>query len=165
MPIGAADAIAVAADRRYLTSGMDLSDGVIEFLYTIQRRSGLGCVIDYSALPASEPCKRNLSLLAEILNPQAMSALRRDPNLIAFEPGYDSALRHAFTIPSGFVDDAKTVFKAHGSELHVIGETTREPGVRLRRGGSNTEIPAFWDDKLRHESVLQAWNSFLEEML
>lgn len=164
MPIGAADAVAAAAQRGYLTSGMDLSDGLVEFLYTIKRRSNLGCVIDCAALPVSRATRQNLHLLAGIIDAEAMSVLRRDPNLIALEAGYDSALRHAFTLAPSDVAEATEIFKSRDAELHIIGETTRDTKVRVRREGLDTEIPEFWDDKLRQENILDAWNAFLKEL-
>lgn len=164
MPIGAVDAIAAAAERGYLTSGMDLSDGLVEFLYTIKKRSNLGCIINSDALPVSEASRNNLHLLTAILDADAMKILQREPNLIALEAGYDSALRHAFTVSRSSVADAQKLFRAYGAELHVIGETTRETTVRLQIGGSEAQIPEFWDDKLRQGSVLDAWNDFLKAL-
>ena len=164
MPVGAAGAIAAAAERGYLTSGMDLSDGLVEFLYTVKRRSSLGCVIDAEALPVSEATRQNIHLLADVLDPDAMSVLRREPNVIALEAGYDSALRHAFTVSPSCVAHAQEIFRAHGAELHVIGETTRDTTTRLRSQGSEVEIPEFWDDKLRQGSVLDAWSDFLKAL-
>lgn len=161
MPIGAAAGVAAAAERGWLTSGMDLSDGLIEFLYTIKRRSGFGCVIDLDSLPVSEASRRNIPLLAEILDRKSAEVIRGNPALVALEPGYDSALRHAFTVVPSAVAAAQELFAANGAELHVIGEVVREPTVLLRREGSRTEIPEFWDDKLRQESTLTDWASFL----
>jgi thiamine-monophosphate kinase len=161
MPIGAAAAVAAVADKGWFTSGMDLSDGLIEFLYTVQQRSSLGCVIDCAALPVSMAVQRNMPLLADI-GKGLMDVLHGTPELIALEPGYDSPLRHAFTVSPAAVGAAQDVFLAHGASLHVIGEVTQESAVLLRRENSCTEIPAFWDDQLRQESPLTAWATFLQ---
>ncbi len=163
MPMGAADAIAAVAEKGWFTSGMDLSDGLVEFLYTVLRRSNLGCVVDHAALPVSDLTMRNLPLLAEI--DKGVAEILHDwPGLIAFDPGYDSPLRHAFTISPGAVKNAQDTFAAHGASLHVIGEVTAEQSVRLSRGTRTTEIPEFWDDQFREQSTLAAWIDFLKAL-
>lgn len=162
MPIGAATAVAEAAEHGWLTSGMDLSDGLVEFLITIAQRNDLGCVIDCDKLPLSAATRRNLPLLAGLIDPEAMAVLSRLPALATLEPGYDSALRHAFTVPRAAIGDAQRVFSAHGAVLHVIGEVTADGPVLLRHEDACTEIPEFWDDKLRQESTLSAWADFLK---
>jgi thiamine monophosphate kinase len=162
MPVGAAAAIAEVAEHGWFTSGMDLSDGLVEFLYTIRQRNDLGCIIDYDLLPVSQTSKENLPLLMKIIDTQVTAVLIRDPALIALEPGYDSPLRHAFTLHSDTVEQARKIFALHDAELRVIGRVTHEPTVLLRREKTQTEIPEFWDDKLRQESILAAWSSFLK---
>lgn len=161
MPMGAAGPIAAVAENSWFTSGMDLSDGLVEFLYTIAQRSHLGCVIDYMALPVSDVTKRNIPLLSKI--DQRMASVLHDwPSLIALEPGYDSPLRHAFTISPSAVDNAQNIFAEHGANLHVIGEVISDPSVLLLRENSSTIIPKFWDDQLRERSTLNVWIDFLE---
>jgi thiamine-monophosphate kinase len=161
MPVGAAAAVAAVARRGWLTSGMDLSDGLVEFLYTIRRRSGLGCVIDGNRLPVSQAARRNVPLLEQILDPASAAVLRCDPALVALEPGYDSALRHAFTVTPSALMAAQEIFAVNDAELHPIGEVTSSQSVLLRRADTCVEIPEFWDDKLRQDSVLADWASFL----
>lgn len=162
MPVGAAAAIAAVAERGLFTSGMDLSDGLVEFLYTIVGRSGAGCVIDVSSLPVSSATRRNLPLLRSIL-PGSADVLERHPELIAFDPGYDSPLRHAFTAPAGQVAEATRICAEHGTPLHVIGHVVAEPRVLADFGdGKRAEVPAFWDDQFRQEDKLSAWSTFLQ---
>ena len=162
MPVGAAAAIAAAAERGLFTSGMDLSDGLIEFLYTIVSRSGAGCVIDLLSLPVSPTTRRNLPILLSIL-PDSADVLKRHPELIAFDLGYDSPLRHAFTTPAGQVAEAARIFADHGASLHVIGRVVGQSRVLADFGdGRRAEIPAFWDDQYRQEDKLTAWSTFLQ---
>lgn len=162
MPIGAAAAIAAVADRGLFTSGMDLSDGLVEFLYTIAARSGAGCVIDLQSLPVSPTTRRNLPLLLSLL-PDSADVLERYPELIAFDPGYDSPLRHAFTTPVGYVAEATRICAENGATLHVIGHVVAEPRVLADCGdGKRVEIPGFWDDQFRQEDKLIAWSTFLQ---
>jgi thiamine-monophosphate kinase len=160
MPVGAAAPIAAAAANAWLTSGMDLSDGIVEFLYTVARRSGLGCVVDAEALPVGPVARRHVHLFPQI-EPVVAKVLEARPELLALDPGYDSPLRHAFTIPERHVAAAVELFAAHGANLYVVGYVTAEPGVRLRTGDREREIPPFWDDQLRRESLLTAWAEFL----
>lgn len=167
MPVGAAAAIAEAADESLFTSGMDLSDGLVEFLHNVRARSGLGCVIDYTALPVAGAALDNLASLASIGTPEAAEAagvLAKSPRLIALEPGYDSPLLHAFTLPAGSVGRAREIFRGHGGALHIIGEVVEEQAVTLRRGGGTAEIPPFWDDQLRVGSTFAEWAGFLRTL-
>lgn len=162
MPVGAAAAIANVAERGWFTSGMDLSDGLVEFLYSIVHHSKLGCEVDAEALPLSFAARRNLSLFG-LIEPRAAKALRRVPELITLEPGYDSPLRHAFTIRPDALSPAQEIFRYYGDSLYDIGQVTGESKVILRVAETCSEIPPFWDDQLRQESTLGAWVKFLEE--
>ncbi|MDQ3760243.1 MAG: hypothetical protein M3460_00645 [Actinomycetota bacterium] len=134
----------------------------MDFLYSIARHNDLGCELDVQALPVPLAARRNLSLFASI-EPRAAKVLHRIPELIALEPGYDSPLRHAFTIRPEMLSLAQEVFQEHGDNLYDIGQVTSEPAVVLRDAESRSEIPPFWDDQLRQESTLGAWVKFLEE--
>jgi thiamine-monophosphate kinase len=161
MPIGAAAAISAVAEAGWFTSGMDLSDGLVEYLYSVLSLSGLGCVIDAAALPISATTRRTMPLL-EHLVPEAAEVLRRHPEAIAFDPGYDSPMLHAFTVSPDHLPGAREIFHGQGARLHVVGEVTEEKIVSLQRGTDRVAIPPFWDDQLRQESLLTAWAEFLE---
>ncbi len=160
MPVGAASAVAATAEAGLFTSGMDLSDGLVEYLHTLVSRSGVGCVIDASALPVSRATIRNLPLLWPVM-PGSADILRRQPRLIAFDPGYDSPLLHGFTVRGEAVAEAKRMFREHGAELYEIGKVVREPVVLLADGERRIEVPQFWDDQLRQEETMAAWAKFL----
>lgn len=161
LPVGSAAAIAAVADQGLFSSGMDLSDGLIEYFYTLVDRSGMGCLIDLAELPVSRVTRRNLRRLLPVL-PDAVDVLERYPELIAFEPGYDSPLRHGFTVPANEVTTAERICLQNGCALRVIGRVTAEPAVLLDYGdGRQDEIPRFWDDQLRQEDTAAAWTRFL----
>lgn len=160
MPVGEAEAIAAVADRGLFSSGMDLSDGLVEFLYTIADRSGAGCVIDLNDLPVSDVTRRNLPLLLPLLS-QSADVLDRHPELIALDPGYDSPLRHGFTVSADQVAEAAKICARHGSALHVVGRVTADPGVIADLGDRRVDVPGFWDDQFRQEDRLTAWTTFL----
>ncbi|MGZ3431521.1 MAG: AIR synthase-related protein, partial [Isosphaeraceae bacterium] len=160
MPIGAAAAIAAVAEAGWFTSGMDLSDGLVEFLYSVLSLTGHGCVIDAAALPISATTRRTMPLLVHVV-PEAAEVLRRHSEAIAFDPGYDSPMLHAFTVRPDHLLAAREIFHGQGASLHVIGEVTEEKIVSLQRGPDHVVIPPFWDDQLRQESLLTAWVKFL----
>jgi thiamine-monophosphate kinase len=160
MPVGAASAVAAVAEAGWFTSGMDLSDGLVEYLYSVMSRSGRGCVIDETALPISATTRRTMQLLEHVV-PEAAEVLRWHPEAIAFDPGYDSPMLHAFTMSPDHVHPAQEIFRGHNATLHAIGEVTEEKIVVLQRGQDRVAIPPFWDDQLRQESTLAAWAKFL----
>jgi thiamine monophosphate kinase len=160
MPIGAADAISAVAEAAWFTSGMDLSDGLVEYLYSVLSLSGLGCIIDAAALPISATTRRTMSLLDHVV-PGVAEVLHKHPEVIAFDPGYDSPMLHAFTVSPDHLPGAQEIFHGQGARLHVIGEVTEEKIVALQRGRDRVAIPPFWDDQLRQESLLTAWLNFL----
>lgn len=162
MPVGSAAAIADVAERGWFTSGMDLSDGLVEFLYSIARHNDLGCEVDAQTLPVPLAARRNLSLF-ESIEPRAAKVLHRTPELIALEPGYDSPLRHAFTIRPEVLSLAQEIFQKHGDILYDIGQVTSGFAVVLRDAKARSAIPPFWDDQFRQGSKLGAWVKFLEE--
>ena len=139
---------------------MDLSDGLVEFLYTIVGRSGAGCVIDVSSLPVSSATRRNLPLLRSL--PGSAYVLERHPELIAFDPGY-AAPASCLHRAAGQVAEATRICAEHGTPLHVIGHVVAEPRVLADFGdGKRAEVPAFWDDQFRQEDKLSAWSTFLQ---
>jgi thiamine-monophosphate kinase len=160
MPVGAASAVAATAEKGLLTSGMDLSDGLVEYLYTLVSRGSVGCVIDASALPVSAATIRNLPLLCSVM-PDSADVLRRQPRLIAFDPGYDSPLLHGFTVRPEALPAAQQMFRDHGAELHDIGEVISDPVVLLADASRQIEVPPFWDDQFREEETMAAWAKFL----
>jgi thiamine-monophosphate kinase len=162
MPVGAAGAIAAVADRGLFTSGMDLSDGLVEFLYTIVGRSDCGCMIDAKSLPVSGTTRTNLKLLLPVL-PDEPGVLEQYPELMAFEPGFDSPLRHGFTVAAQDAAEAASICAAYGAALCVIGRVTEQQRVLVDLGdGRTAEIPPFWDDQFRLQDRLTAWTGFLK---
>ncbi|MEU6776583.1 AIR synthase related protein [Streptomyces sp. NPDC046759] len=162
MPVGAASAVTAVAERGQFTSGMDLSDGLVEFLYTVGTRNDAGCTISADKLPVSLAVRRNSALLGRV-DPD-LKQLGAYPFLLALDPGYDSPMRHAFTVRPGHVAQAQAEFAAHGAELHVIGEVTATPGIRLRTERAVFDIPPFWDDNLRQNTALSAWAQFIKDL-
>lgn len=159
MPVAAHEAIARAAEEQCLSSGMDLSDGLVDFLYTVADRNDCGVVIESGRLPVSDATVSSLPHVARALGTPAV--LLKHPELVALDPGYDSPLVHGFTVPAERWDAAERVFREAGSPLYRVGTVSRGRGVRLQVGGRQVEVPAFWDDQCRSGGTLAAWVDFL----
>jgi len=162
MPVAASEPIAQAAEACCFTSGMDLSDGLVEFLHTICDRNQVGVVVEAGQLPVTPETKAGLLLVQEL--GQAPVALHKHPELVALEPGYDSPLVHAFTVRPERLEAARGIFEQSGTKLHTIGKVVDELGPRLLIDGQAVSIPAFWDDQCRMESTLHAWFDFLRNL-
>lgn len=145
-------AVAAAADElpRAITSGMDLSDGLVEFLYTIEEASGCGAIAEERLIPVN-------ATLAE-----CAAALEVHPPLLAIEYGYDMPRAHGYTVDPARWDDLVKLFDAYGARLHPVGTVTEQPGVVWRSaGGGTTELPKIWDDKCHRQSVIDRWTEFV----
>ena len=159
MPVAAHRPIVAAAECGCFTSGMDLSDGLGDFLYTIADRNKLGVELEANWLPVSQTTVACLPLIAETTN--APSVLLNHPAVVTLEAGYDSPLVHGFTVPTEQWDTAESIFRKAGSELYRIGRVVEEPGVRLRVSEREVHVPPFWDDQCRSGDLTGAWIDFL----
>ncbi|MCP4654909.1 MAG: hypothetical protein GY856_05765 [bacterium] len=162
MPVAAHGPIARSAEERCLSSGMDLSDGLVEFLHTIAGRNACGVVIEVERLPVSDATIACLPLLAEVTS--APSILVNHPGTAALEPGWDSPLVHGFTVPPDRWEIAERLFTEAGCVLYRIGTVVEAPGVRLRIGEREINVPEFWDDQCRDGGLVVAWVDFLSAM-
>lgn len=124
------------ADSAAFSSGMDLSDGVLEFCHTIAGRNGLGVEVIEHGL-GSHPL---VSVTAELLGVR--------PAMMAMDPGYDFPYSHGYTVPEHRLAEVSAMFAEHGQPMTVVGRVTDEPGVRLRRlDDTAVELPMFWSDQ------------------
>ncbi len=161
LPIVHMEAIASIADNGIWSSGMDLSDGLVEFVHTIvDRNDGLGCTVFLHALPVSEAVRRNAHLFTHLSTAvgEAVTAL---PQLIGLEAGYDSPLCHAFTLCPTDFEHARKAMRASGGDLFAIGEVTDTGNAVLDTSRGTTILPRFWDDQLRNGSTFDAWSEFV----
>ena len=162
MPVAAHRAIAAAAEQGCLSSGMDLSDGLVEFLMTIAERSGRGVTVDAERLPVSPETVITLPVITQLTGaPRLLTDL---PAMACLEAGYDSPMVHGFTVPDDRWDLAASIFQQAQSPLYQIGWVTDAPGVRLRVGGREAEIPPFWDDQCRRSTLTEDWVAFLRTL-
>ncbi len=137
-----------------ITSGMDLTDGPIEFFYNILERDGLGARVEEESIPVS-PLQLECAKLLEV-----------PPTLLSLDPGYDTPRVHGYTINPQHWDRIQRTFRRYGTAIHRIGEVTeRAEVVWLSSEGDEKRIPRFWADQLSSVSVIDRWFGFVEEML
>jgi thiamine-monophosphate kinase len=114
---------------RAATACMDLSDGLADGLRQLAQAGGVGLQIDAGALP---------------IDPGARAwfeAQGQDPVREAVAGGDDYEL--LFTVGAKLQGRLRHVARLVGGlPLTPIGVVTREPGILLRRGGRDEELPA-----------------------
>jgi thiamine-monophosphate kinase len=129
-----------------ITSGMDLSDGLAEFLYTIAETGALGVEIEEGRFPASQllqECARALGVPAAALG---------------IEYGYDMPRGHGYTVDPRSWDAVERVFREHGAGLHRLGQVTSGPDVVLvAPSGATRPVPRLWDDKCMASDMIPRW--------
>lgn len=131
-----------------LTSGMDLTDGVLEFLYTIRERGGFGVRVDAGALPATP----TLAECSRLLGVPVAS--------LAFEYGFDTPRIHGYTVDCDAWGPVSAVFERHGTPLHRIGEVTRGPEILWQPAvGSAVELPPVWYDQYACGDLAGRWRT------
>jgi thiamine-monophosphate kinase len=137
--------LAAAAIPGAITSGMDLTDGVAEFLHTIAERNDVGVRLKEEQIPGHH-------ILSE-----AASLLEVSPLHLALDPGYDTPRVHGYTVQPSLWDDAATAFARNGATLFPIGEVTRDAKVLIEGRGGFQEVPKFVDDQFEKGSVTERW--------
>lgn len=136
-----------------ITSGMDLTDGLIEFLYTIAERNQVAVRLTYSDLPKSD----ELCAYARLLGIR--------PEALLFEPGYDTPRIHGYTLKRNQLKAAQQIFQDEGAELLVIGQVKQGSGVHLEfDGGLTSEIPWFCDDQFTRADVVERWTDLQKRL-
>ncbi|MCL1935457.1 MAG: AIR synthase related protein [Defluviitaleaceae bacterium] len=136
-----------------ITSGMDLTDGLIEFLYTVSENNNLRVEVDYKELPVSD----FLKILSEVLG--------FDAKLMCFSPGYDTPLSHGWTIDKNHIEDVKYIFKKHGGELNIYGRVLEGQGVKLiNKDNRIKDIPLFYDDQFNSENLIEDFKNIIRNL-
>jgi len=154
MPLAPIKAILAAVKTDGITSGMDLSDGVIEFLYTILERNRLGTRIYEDWIWITPEMEE---VANKVLNMRA--------GLLALEPGYDTPLAHAYTVNPDAWEDVNSAFENNNAKLYKIGVVTKEPQIVLETVYKRTvPIPAFWDDQFGKHNVIARWEDTIRPL-
>ena len=111
---------------------MDLSDGLGDAVRRIAAASGVGVQVDAEALP---------------IHPEARAWFERaglDPVAASLAGGDDYEL--AFTSPPAFRGRLRHVRRRIGDlPITPIGIVTKEPGLRIRRGGKDEPLPPGYE--------------------
>jgi len=136
-----------------LTSGMDLTDGLAEFVYTIQETTGLGVRVDADELPVSPTLEACAHLLGT------------PPSLLALEYGYDTPRIHGYTIDPARWAAVQEIFAGHGDPLYRIGEVTTDPAVCWHsKEHGTTGIPRLWHDQFQDGDIVQHWRDSVAQL-
>lgn len=154
LPLAPHRAIVEAAQRvpGAITSGMDLSDGLAEFLYTISERSRCGVVLDEDQIPRSP------------LLDECASLLGVPAPLLAIEYGFDMPRAHGYTVAPERWDAVAEVFEQHGARLWRVGEVVEGRGASWRSSsGRLSPFPWICDDKCQRVDVVDGWFRMVEE--
>jgi len=153
MPEAPIKAILEAVNAGGITSGMDLSDGLIEFLYTVKERNQLGCTV----------CEEWIAVTQE-MDEVAKKILGIRPGLLALEAGYDTPLGHAYTVAPKKWAELSSIFEKNHSRLYKIGVVAKKPEILLKTTEGNTvTIPPFWDDQFNKENVVERWLNLIKQ--
>lgn len=153
MPLAPHKAIVDSAHLlpRALTSGMDLTDGMMEFLYTITESSGLGARVEERFFGGSP----TLHVCAELLKVPTAA--------MAFEFGYDTPRAHGFTVDPARWDQVQSIFTRWGAKLHRIGDVVAEPVISWQPVTGRAEsLPRMWDDQYRRNDCIRRWYELAE---
>jgi thiamine-monophosphate kinase len=151
-PLAPISSMAAAFEIGGITSGMDLSDGLIEFLYTIRERSGLGVRLREEWIPST----------GEMGEASRLLGVR--PALLALEAGFDTPLVHGWTVNPQKWPAIERAFLERGQKIFRLGETTAENEICLSTSSGLRAIPPFWDDQFRQENRIERWREAVREL-
>ncbi len=150
MPLGPAEAVreTVRMLPGEITSGMDLTDGLIEFLDTIRVRNGLGAVIDARSVPVPPALAECAALLGV------------PPQVLCLEYGFDTPRMHGYTVRAASWEKVSEIFARCGWPLYRIGEVTVEPRLSWRSlDGTVLDLPRLWWDPYGEADIVGRWTS------
>jgi thiamine-monophosphate kinase len=139
-----------------LTSGMDLSDGLYEFL-AILAESSLGVVVDGSAFDADSPARSLLREAAKLLDVPAEAFL--------FEFGFDMPRAFGFTVAAFRFSEVSDIFTANGWQLLPVGTVSAGKTLNWRITTGLAEVPELWDDKCLVASNQDRWFTMIDRIL
>lgn len=126
--------------------GMDLTDGLSDFITNQVSISGCGVKINFSE---------------NIISPVALEAskiLGIRPINFFFEGGYDSPRIHAYTLREEDFDKASKIFKESGAELIIIGELKRKKNITIFDDGKEVVMKLLRNEhKSLDEQFISDW--------
>lgn len=140
-------------ENNFVTSGMDLTDGLIEFLYTVSERNLLGVEINFDDLCPN----KDIKTVGEFLN--------IDPRYFMFDPGYDTPVVHGWTVSENSLESVLEIFHKYNAPYTLIGKVTDTRKIMLKKADKTIEIPKFWDDQLDKTNILLRWEKLIKSLL
>jgi thiamine monophosphate kinase len=127
-----------------VTSGMDLTDGLVEFAHEIADQTGHGVWLE---------CPGEVSpwilLAADHLGVSAWSLM--------LEPGYDTPHAHGWTVRSTAVDAVIDILVRHGVPHVLVGSVVDTQGVNIGVDGRPVLAPRYWDDVFDGRGSEEKW--------
>lgn len=152
-PVAPIKAMLEAFETGGITSGMDLSDGLVEFFYTISERNHVGVEVTQAALPITDQMQEVAGILGI------------DGRLFCLEPGYDTPLTHGWTVNPDHWSSIKEIFDRYEVPIHVYGIVTESQGVWLKKEDQSfVSIPEFWDDQFKKGNTVERWLTFVKQL-
>jgi thiamine-monophosphate kinase len=137
-----------------ITSGMDLSDGLAEYLHLIAMGSGLGVRVEEWRFPVSPLLK------------ECAAALDVPASALIIEYGFDMPRAHGYTIAPESWNDVEEIFVGCGSAIFRVGSVTEESGVIwVPLHSPPAPLPQLWDDKCRRADAIATWFSAMERLV
>jgi thiamine monophosphate kinase len=120
--------------NKLFTGGMDLTDGISDFIVNQTSMSNLGVRINFSN---------------GIVSPVALEAseiLGIAPINFFFEGGYDTPRIHVYTIREAEFDKAFRIFERNGVELTIVGKLTKTGKVSILNDGKKITMKLLRDE-------------------
>lgn len=135
-----------------ITSGMDLTDGLIEFGQEIADQTGQGVWLERPGEVSPW-----ISLAADYLGVSAWSLM--------LEPGYDTPYAHGWTVQSTAVDAVVDVLVRREVPYVVVGSVVDTPGVHIGIEGRSVLAPRYWDDVFDERGSEEKWRDQIVRLI
>ena len=125
--------------------GMDLTDGIIEFAYEINDRTGYGVTFDPQL-----NCSDLISLASSKLNIPEVA--------FRFEPGYDTPFAHGWCIDSNRIDEVIRIFEKYNANYTIMGEVEQESTeITVNYNSKKVRLPRYSDDIICSRGSVSTW--------
>ena len=132
-------------DTKAIHCGMDLTDGIIEFAYEINDRTGYGVIFDP---------KPNGSDFIEY----ASNVLKIPEIAFRFEPGYDTPYAHGWCIQPDKINMVTDIFKKYNVSYTIMGYVDdKESSVLVKHNGQMINVPRYSDDIIISRDSIEVW--------
>ncbi len=136
-----------------ITSGMDLTDGPIEFFYTIRERTGHGVRVYEELIPIPKVLQRAANLLGI------------HPRLLALDPGYDTPRSHGYTISPDSWEKVRDIFAKHGTPIYRLGEVIdSDKVIWIPEKGRPRILTKFLDDQFDKKNIISRWQEAVKAL-